>query len=87
MASAIVASNSLVDVSDQRTAADERHAKSHAFFFREADHFNRKRQPAASETLDQSDAEHDAQDSVERSRVRNRVEMRADEQARRIRAS
>ena len=33
--------------------------------------------------LDQRNAEHHAQDAVERSRARNRIEMRADDQARR----
>src|ERR1700722_9387413 len=64
-----------VYIANERAAADERYGKSHAFFFRESDHFNRKRPMASAKALDQCHSEHDAQDSVERPSARNRIQM------------
>jgi hypothetical protein len=70
----------IVNISNQRAASDEWHAKSHTFLFRESDHFNLKRQEAPVETLDQSNSEDHAQDSIEGSRMGNGIEMRTNEQ-------
>ena len=70
----------IVDVTDESSASNKRNAESHAFFFRESDYFNLKRQAAASEIFDQGDSEHDTQDSIEGSRARDRVEVRSDEE-------
>lgn len=66
-----------VRVADEGAAADERDAEHHAFFLGEAKHLNgavRRR------VLRKRDAQDDAQDAVERARVRHGVEVRPDEQ-------
>ena len=77
-------SSVLVDACRPAPAADERHAEADAFFLGEADDLDGERQPPAAEQVDERDAEDHAEDAVEGAGVRHGVEMRADEQPRRV---
>ena len=72
----------LVYLADERAAADERDAEPDAFLLRETDDFEAERKPARRDQPHQGDAEQHPEYAVERTGVRNRIQVRADEQAR-----
>ena len=76
-------SSSFIEPANERAAADERHAEANAFFFGKADDFDCERETSPLERFQQGDRKNDSENAVIRAGVRNGIEMRADEQARR----
>ena len=68
----------------QRAASDERHTKTHALFLGKAHDFNSEIQTASGEQPDQFDSKYHAQNSIEGPRVRHCIQVRPDDQLRRI---
>ena len=79
------ASRSSSRVADQGAAADERNAEADTFLFGKRRSLRWPNSGAVREALDQRDPEHHAEDAIERARMRHGIEVRADQQARRIR--
>ena len=70
----------LIRRAHERAAADEGDTEAHTLLFGEADDLNGKWKWLAIEEIDERDGEHDAKHAVERTGVRNGIEVRADEQ-------
>src|SRR5579859_7144613 len=73
---------SLIQSAHERAAADKRRSETYSFFFRKTNHLNRKGKPPPAQFLQQSNRDDHSEDAVIGARVRNRVEMRSDQQAR-----
>jgi hypothetical protein len=73
-----------VQPAHQRKAAEEWLDKTNALFFREADDLDREAQSPTAELFYQSQSYYYAQDAVEGARIRDRIQVRTDDQSWRI---
>jgi hypothetical protein len=70
-----------VETSHQRSAADKRRAKPYSLFLGKTYYFDPVRKLASLQGLQQCNCQNYAENSVESTGIRNRVEMRAHQQA------
>jgi hypothetical protein len=74
-----------IETAYQRTAPDEWHAKTNTFLFGKPENLNRKGQAAPFKRFEQRHGQGHAENPIVGAGVWNRVEMRANQQPRRIR--
>ena len=70
-----------IDSADQCPAADEWRPKADSFFFRKANDFNPEGKPLSLQSFEQRDSQYYPENSIEGPGVRDRVEMRAQQQS------
>src|SRR5882762_1308571 len=76
--------HSIVEPSHQRAATNERRAEPHAFFFGKSDDFDTEREPPSLQTFQQRNSNGYTEDAIVCTGVGNSIEVRAEEQTRRI---